>query len=335
DAISFGSAGGVQLPAPAVGMAPTPDGQGYWVALANGAVLNFGDAPNHGAAGGRLSTDTVAAIATTPDGQGYWLATAYGTVYTFGDAGDFGNAQLGAAASPIVTLAPTADGQGYWLVGKDGTVHPFGDATYYGSATQLPPAEPVAGMGSTWIHPLSDVPQQYVVLSQTAARTCPGLPWEILIAIAKVESDFGQSTLPGVSSGTNSAAAAGPMQMGIEGAAGRTFYAYDHPVTADQSATPVPPGGNPPNPWDPTDAVYAATRDLCANGGGSPQSMHSAILAYNHAEWYASEVETLAAEYAGASKYQSASSPALSTAIRLALSQIGTPYTWGGSTPQQ
>jgi len=37
-----------------------------------------------------------------------------------------------------------------------------------------------------------------------------------------------------------------------------TFAAYDEPV---------PPGGaKPPSPYDPIDAVYAAARDLCANG---------------------------------------------------------------------
>jgi hypothetical protein len=37
-----------------------------------------------------------------------------------------------------------------------------------------------------------------------------------------------------------------------------TFAAYDEPV---------PPGGaKPPSPYDAVDAVYAAARDLCANG---------------------------------------------------------------------
>jgi cell wall-associated NlpC family hydrolase len=333
DAKALGPSAGTQLPVPAVGLAPTPDGQGYWVALANGSVLNFGDAADYGSAAGHLSVDNVVSIATTTDGQGYWLATAGGAVYTFGDAKGFGEAQRGAFGGPIVALTPTADGQGYWLVGKDGTVHPFGDAVFRGSLPS--PAPTAAGLASTWIHPLADVPQQYVVLSQLAAHSCPGLPWEILLGIAKVESDFGRSTLPGVTSGTNPAGAAGPMQIGIGGAAGRTFFSYDHPVPADETATPVPPGADPQNPWDLTDALFAATRDLCTNGGGNPASLHSAILAYNHAEWYASEVETLAAEYAGASTYRSVPSPAVATAIRLALSQVGTPYTWGGTSPQE
>ena len=84
-------------------------------------------------------------------------------------------------------------------------------------------------------------------------RPVPGLPWTVLAAIGTVESDNGQSTLPGVHSGANAAGAEGPMQF--EPA---TFAAYDEPV---------PPGGaDPPSPYDPTDAVYAAARLLCANG---------------------------------------------------------------------
>ena len=103
-------------------------------------------------------------------------------------------------------------------------------------------------------------PPAMLALYQAAAATCPGLPWTILAAIGTVESDNGQSTLPGVHSGANAAGAEGPMQF--EPA---TFAEYDEPV---------PPGGAvPPSPYDPTDAVYAAARLLCANGGsGGPTS---------------------------------------------------------------
>ena len=94
-----------------------------------------------------------------------------------------------------------------------------------------------------------------LTLYQQAAAPVRGLPWTILAAIGTVESDNGQSNLPGVHSGANSAGAEGPMQF--EPA---TFADYDEPV---------PPGGaTPPSPYDPTDAVYAAARLLCADGGG-------------------------------------------------------------------
>jgi hypothetical protein len=121
-------------------------------------------------------------------------------------------------------------------------------------------------------------------LYEQAAATCPGLPWTVLAAIGTIESDNGTSTLPGVHSGANSAGAEGPMQF--EPA---TFAAYDEPV---------PPGGaDPPSPYDAVDAVYAAARMLCSNGGLNGADLPSAVFAYNHDSTYVSEVLTLAAQY--------------------------------------
>ena len=52
DASFHGSAGGLHLVAPIVGMAATPDGGGYWLVAADGGVFSFGDASFHGSAGG-------------------------------------------------------------------------------------------------------------------------------------------------------------------------------------------------------------------------------------------------------------------------------------------
>ncbi len=51
------------------------------------------------------------------------------------------------------------------------------------------------------------IPSSMLTLYGQAAVTCPGLPWTVLAAIGTVESDNGQSTLPGVHSGANSAGA--------------------------------------------------------------------------------------------------------------------------------
>jgi len=50
-----------------------------------------------------------------------------------------------------------------------------------------------------------------------------GVPWTILAGIGTVESNNGQTTLPGVHSGANAFGAAGPMQIGIGGAAGNVW----------------------------------------------------------------------------------------------------------------
>jgi hypothetical protein len=59
----------------------------------------------------------------------------------------------------------------------------------------------------------SQIPAGMLPLYEHAAATCPGLPWTIVAAIGTVESDNGQSTLPGVHSGANAAGAEGPMQF--------------------------------------------------------------------------------------------------------------------------
>jgi hypothetical protein len=57
------------------------------------------------------------------------------------------------------------------------------------------------------------IPPAMLALYEQAEATCPGLPWTVLAAIGTVESDNGQSNLPGVHSGANSAGAEGPMQF--------------------------------------------------------------------------------------------------------------------------
>ena len=186
----------------------------------------------------------------------------------------------------------------------------------------------------------SAIPAEMLSLYQAAAATCPGLPWTILAAIGTVESGNGTSSLPGVDSGANGAGAEGPMQF--EPA---TFAAYDQPVPAG--------GADPPNPYDATDAVYAAARMLCADGGAGGADISAAVLAYNHSASYVTKVLALAQSYgqvdpatatapgspvpagavspAGAAG--AAGSEAGQVAVAWALGQVGTPYVWGGETP--
>jgi hypothetical protein len=63
------------------------------------------------------------------------------------------------------------------------------------------------------------------------------------------------------------------------------------PATFAHYDEPVPPGrANPPNRYDPTDAVYAAARDLCANGGEDGADLQGAVFTYNHSQTYVAEV---------------------------------------------
>jgi cell wall-associated NlpC family hydrolase len=160
-------------------------------------------------------------------------------------------------------------------------------------------------------------------LYEKAAATCPGLPWTVLAAIGTVESGNGTSSLPGVHSGANGAGAEGPMQF--EPA---TFAAYDEPVPSG--------GADPPSPYDATDAVYAAARMLCADGGAGGADISAAVLAYNHSASYVTQVLALAQSYGegeGQNLAAAAAGPgAGQVAVAWALAQVGTPYVWGGET---
>jgi cell wall-associated NlpC family hydrolase len=162
---------------------------------------------------------------------------------------------------------------------------------------------------------IQEIPADYLTWYQNAAQTCPGLPWSVLAGIGKVESDHGQSTLPGVHSGANSAGAEGPMQI--------------LPATFDAYAVNADPG-QPLAPYDPADAIYTAARILCANGarGGTDAGIEQAIFAYNHASWYVTDVLAWAVRYA-----TQGGSGAVATAIAFAEAQLGKPYCWGGQGP--
>lgn len=46
------------------------------------------------------------------------------------------------------------------------------------------------------------------------------------------------------------------------------------------------------SPYDPADAIYTAAAMLCANGAaaGTEAGIRQAIYAYNHAQWYVTDV---------------------------------------------
>jgi cell wall-associated NlpC family hydrolase len=168
---------------------------------------------------------------------------------------------------------------------------------------------------------IDSLPATMRTLYQNAAATCPGLPWTVLAAIGTIESDNGRSDLPGVRSGANGAGAEGPMQF-----LPATFAAY---------ARPVPPGGAvPASPYDPTDAVYAAARLLCADGAAGGSDIPGAIFAYNHSTSYVQQVLALARSYGGVAVVALEAGPTAAGAVALqwALAQISTPYVWGGET---
>jgi len=189
------------------------------------------------------------------------------------------------------------------------------------------------------------------------------IPWTILAGIGTEESDNGQTTLPGVNSGTNAFGAAGPIQIGIEGASGDAWGggAYPGQGTIPASRLPVPNGGvatdedgnGVASVYDPADAIAGAAKYLVEHG--APGNMQAAIFAYNHAGWYVTDVLNFASSYATGGFTVSQVNPgpsqaaggctgttlaaltmpnaAVATAIKFAQQQISKPYLFGGTGP--
>jgi hypothetical protein len=130
-------------------MAITPDGNGYWVATANGDVSAFGDAPSYGSLVGKPLNQPIVGMAATPDGKGYWLVAADGGVFAYGDAHFYGSEGGHHLNQPVVGMVATPDGKGYWLVAADGGIFTFGTARFFGSTGGEHLNRPIVGMAAT------------------------------------------------------------------------------------------------------------------------------------------------------------------------------------------
>jgi murein DD-endopeptidase MepM/ murein hydrolase activator NlpD len=108
-----------------------------------------------------------------------------------------------------------------------------------------------------------------------------GIPWEVLAAINKIESNFGRNM------GPSSAGAIGWMQFMPD-----TWLRWGIDGNGDGVA----------DPWNPQDAVFSAARYLAAAGGQT--DLRGAVFAYNHADWYVNEVLSLAQTFAGGATFQ-------------------------------
>jgi peptidoglycan DL-endopeptidase CwlO len=195
------------------------------------------------------------------------------------------------------------------------------------------------------------IPADYLHLFQQAGHTF-GVPWTILAGIGEVESNDGRSSLPGVHSGANAFGAAGPMQIGIGGAAGDTWGgAPVHP--AGQQAGGVATDGNGDgvaSVYQPADAIDGAAKYLLEHGVLTNPS--GAIFAYNHLTSYVQAVLHWAGVYSsGGFTVAAAAQPgpqascqpgttaitvpnqSVAAVIAFARQQIGKMYQWGATGP--
>ncbi|HEY7952448.1 MAG TPA: lytic transglycosylase domain-containing protein [Solirubrobacteraceae bacterium] len=153
------------------------------------------------------------------------------------------------------------------------------------AAVRGAPAGPTASDAGVSDAAQGQIPAEYLLLYQQAAGRY-GLDWAILAGIGKVECDHGRDPDPACTheGAVNSAGAGGPMQF-----LASTWSTYG--VDGD--------GDGRIDRWDPADAIFAAARYLRASD--APADYEKAILAYNHAGWYVSEVEHWASIYRGSS----------------------------------
>jgi cell wall-associated NlpC family hydrolase len=169
-----------------------------------------------------------------------------------------------------------------------------------------------------------DIPANYLAMYQQAADACPGLPWSVVAAIGKVETNHGRLKAPGVTEGANFAGAAGPMQMGIGvGAAGSAFWTYAIDGNGDGKASP----------YDPADAIPSATAYLCRALRDHGGDLSQAVFAYNHAQWYVDKVLAIASSYAATASLPAGApaADAVDAALQFAFNQLGKPYKWGAT----
>ena len=134
-----------------------------------------------------------------------------------------------------------------------------------------------------------DIPARYLTTYRTAGSEF-GVPWQVLAAIAAVETDHGRLDAPGVRSGVNNyGCCAGPMQFNLTDGPPSTWQRYgvdgDHDGTKDVH--------------DPDDAIPSAAnylRTLLRNADGD---LRQAIFGYNHSPAYVNDVLARARTYAG------------------------------------
>ncbi|MDR4222284.1 peptidase [Priestia megaterium] len=193
------------------------------------------------------------------------------------------------------------------------------------------------------------IPKEYIPIYKAAGKKY-NIPWTLIAAIHRVETNFGQDL------NVSSVGAIGHTQFMV-----KTWIGWSYPggtrlgdvgVSKETLMNPAiisKYGGfgvdsnndGKANPWDVEDAMYSTANYLAANGGASG-NYQKAVFAYNHATWYVSRVMGFMNSYTNGSvevvsiKGGSAKgSAAIEKAIQVGSSIVGkSPYVWGGGRNQ-
>jgi hypothetical protein len=180
---------------------------------------------------------------------------------------------------------------------------PLGGAVFVGMILFIALALTIASLGQTGgacapsgpgPGSVQGVPSQFLPYFEGAGAYYQLGPagWAYLAALNNAESSFGTDTSAdsGVTSGSNYAGAAGPMQIGIGGAASDNWDTYEPQIPAGLAG-----GAEPPSVYNEADAVYAAAAKLKADG--APANWMAALVAWNDYPPEIEEVTRLVAQY--------------------------------------
>jgi murein DD-endopeptidase MepM/ murein hydrolase activator NlpD len=177
-------------------------------------------------------------------------------------------AVLTGSAHANTVHAKTAHGDTFAVIPASPFAVPSADLPNIPGSVAMP-----ANLSTPPVAPIQLSYDQLLGLWQQAG-TAYDIPWQVLAAINKVESNFGRNM------GPSSAGAIGWMQFMPS-----TWLRWGVDANGDGVA----------DPWNPSDAVYSAARYLAAAGGSS--DLARAVYSYNHADWYVNEVLSLANLY--------------------------------------
>lgn len=173
------------------------------------------------------------------------------------------------------------------------------------SATMATPSSPA----------VAEIPAFYLRLYQdAAARRCPTLPWPVLAAIGKVESDHGR--IGGASFGPDGRVQPSIIGIALDGSNGTARILdtdrgrLDADTVFDRAVGPMQfipstwalhgvdaSGDGLGDPHNAIDAVQAAAAYLCAVGANDPERIADALWSYNHSWEYVDRVLSIASTY--------------------------------------
>jgi len=172
------------------------------------------------------------------------------------------------------------------------------------------------------------IPSAYLAMMRQASAASCGLPWEVLAAVAKIESGFDPRAvgplIPQLA-GTEDEHALGLMQF--------LPSTYRGLIARVDAATGS--GLGPDGIWDPESAIHAAAFYLC-DSGAAAGDLRAALFAYNRDEQYVAAVLAQAAAYglgtAGGAGGAGGADGGGGDVVALARQYLGWPYVLGGAS---